>query len=409
MSINCRAILNLPKLKNVLSLIAGEKGIDNPIRWTHFLESEKEAEFLQGNELVFTTGIGFRDNHQQLLPLISALSEHHAAGLIINIGEYFKEIPPEAIDCANKLGFPLITVPWKYKLVNITRMIGRMVVEDGFRFMSVSHLLENILFSVDADFEQYRSTVEYYGYDVNVPMRIAIFNFPNLKDYLLNHHVVMTKEEFQIIIHGIVSSIMQDSEKQCLYLWRNYNLIMTMPVHTFHEVEQTKTIFEKMKSAICSRMPTLVTHIGLGNGYGPLEKLRISYREAQFAVKLCENNPHSHYVLYKTAGIYKLFNKINNPKILEEFYNEMLEPILQYDQANSTEFTKTLEVYFENGENNVSASNALYIHRNTLKYRLHRIEEILGYQLSNSQEKSNLQVAFQIKKYLSFFRTEEDI
>ncbi|MDD3229943.1 MAG: PucR family transcriptional regulator ligand-binding domain-containing protein [Oscillospiraceae bacterium] len=407
MAINCRLILSLPEFQGVFTVLAGEKGLNNAIRWTHFLESEKEAEFLQGNELVFTTGIAFQDDPHKLAALVSALSKHHAAGLVINIGKYFEHISDEVINCAEKSGIPLMTVPWKYKLVDITRTIGRMIIEDDFHFTAASHLLENILFSIDGNFAEYRSTAEFNGYYINQPMCIAIFNFPNLKQYLLNYHVAITKEEFQFIIHEIVNNIMRNSDKQCLYLWRKYNMVMTIPVDKINEIVQTKSIFEKIKSAICSRMPTLVTHIGLGNGYASLEQLRTSYREANFAIRLCQNNPHSGYVLYRTAGIYKLFNKIHAPKILKEFYHEILDTLLQYDKDNHTEFTKTLEIYFQEGENTVSASNALYIHRNTLKYRLHRIEEILGYPVSNSKEKSNLQVAFQIKKYLEIFNESE--
>ena len=401
MAVTCRAILILPKFKNVFTLLAGEKGLENPIRWTHFLESETEVEFLQGNELVFTTGIAFQNNAGQLVSLIKKLHDHHAAGLIINVGKYFENISDEILSCAENLGFPLISVPWQNKLVNITRIIGRMVVEDSFRAKAVSQLLESILFAVDGSFTEYAATMEYYNFDVAVPMRIAIYNFPNLKNYLLNQDIAITKEEFQFIIFGIVNNAMQRSQKKYLYLWRNYNLIMTIPVSQTGEAALIETLFEEIKGEICHRMPKLITHIGLGGDYDSLEKLRISYREANFALRICDKNLHSAYVLYRTTGVYKLFNKIHDFQVLKEFYNEMLDPLFQYDTKNNSEFAKTLETYFTEGKNVIAASEILYIHRNTLKYRLHRIEEILGYSLCDPEEEINLQIAFKIKKYIS--------
>ena len=44
-----------------MTLIAGEKGIDNMVQWVHYIEGGEAPRFLHGYELVFTTGMENRD------------------------------------------------------------------------------------------------------------------------------------------------------------------------------------------------------------------------------------------------------------------------------------------------------------------------------------------------------------
>jgi len=400
MPITCADILNVPQFQGHMKLVAGQKGLDRPIRWTHFLESEDAIKFLQGDELVFTTAIYIRNDTKKLLSMIELLNKQHVAGLVINIGQHILKLPQAAIDKADEFSLPLFEIPWQYKLVEATRIIGKLVVENEFNNNAASRLLENILFLDDKNYEEYINTAEYYGYDLTGFIRIGIIRFPNLKEYLLRQENTFSKHQFQLIVQGIIDNVLRSHEKRCLFLWRDYSLIMTIPVEKKNEVERVDSIFNDIKTAICRRFPTLVTHNGLGSDYDDISRLKRSYNEAVFSLKLCRDNKHSGYVLYRNAGIYKFFNKINDVTVLNEFYQDMLGDLVAYDEENHTEFLDTLRVYFEEGENTLQTVGRLYIHRNTLKYRLKRIEEILQLNLSSAEEKINLQIAFKIKKYL---------
>lgn len=399
MSITCNVILSKSQLSNI-KLIAGKEDLEKPVRWTHLVESVESVKFLQGNDLVFTTGMHMKDNPDKLLELIRALHTQKSVGLVVNIGKYIKRVPEEAIKCANELNFPLMELPWKYKLVDITRIIGQLIVENDFKNNSVAHLLENILFSPDENYEDYIISANYHGYDINSNMRIATIYFPNLKDYLLKQDIVYSKQQFQLIVQGMLGNILERHNKKCMYLWRDYSVIMTVPVDREREIIHVDTIFNDIKNNICSRFSSLITHIGLGSDHKNISKMRQSYREAVFCLKLCKEYEHSACILYRSAGIYKLLNKINNRQILKDFFIETLGDLIVYDQENNTEFLETLCVYFDENENTQQTVSRLFVHRNTLKYRLKRIEEILGFSLTDAEEKMNIQIAFKIRKYL---------
>ena len=85
---------------------------------------------------------------------------------------------------------------------------------------------------------------------------------------------------------------------------------------------------------------------------------------------------------------------------LIEFYQDYLEPLVQYDQKHGSEFAGTVEVYCQKDSNALATAEHLYIHRNTLNYRLKRASEILGYDLDEVENKQCISLAFKIKQLM---------
>ena len=72
---------------------------------------------------------------------------------------------------------------------------------------------------------------------------------------------------------------------------------------------------------------------------------------------------------------------------------QRIKPLLAYDEEHNTQLLYTLETYFNNCQNSVKTSKALFIHRNTLLYRLDRIAEILDLNYSDSEQMLTFQLA----------------
>ena len=72
-----------------MKLIAGRAGMDNFVRWVHIVEDSEVPDFMHGNELVFTTGIGHKGSGW-LLDFVRQLKGKNAAGVVVNIGPPFR-------------------------------------------------------------------------------------------------------------------------------------------------------------------------------------------------------------------------------------------------------------------------------------------------------------------------------
>lgn len=402
MSITCSHILTMPEIKNNIKLLAGEKGLKNTVRWTHVLESLEAIQFLQGNELTFLTGIYVGNNEELLISVIEQLAAQHVAGLVVNTGKFITSISERAIKKADELMLPLFEIPWAVHLVEVTRLIGAAIIESDMEERSVAYLLEKILLTDQKDYDDYIQTAGLYGYSLKGPLRIADIEIPNIQQYAENSKNCLSLLNCQNQIELIISNVLESNAKRCLSMWKGSSLFFIVPVEPLHETDQVESIAKKISADIEAQMSGLVIYMGLGGYYDGIGMLKKSFSEAQLAVKLARDSGARGYVLYRNAGIYKFLNKLGDKKVMIDFYKETLGPLLKYDAENNTEFTDTLRVYLEEGENTASSIQRLYIHRNTLQYRLHRVEEIMCQSLKNSEEKINIQIAFKIQKFLSY-------
>lgn len=90
MAITIRMITKLVEHLD-MKLVAGENGLDREVTWTHMVDSDIISVFLQGQELVFTTGIGLNED-LSLFELVKDVYHKGASGIVINIGPYVKSI-----------------------------------------------------------------------------------------------------------------------------------------------------------------------------------------------------------------------------------------------------------------------------------------------------------------------------
>lgn len=99
---------------------------------------------------------------------------------------------------------------------------------------------------------------------------------------------------------------------------------------------------------------------------------------------------------YEELGLYRLLAGLRARDEVKRFYAETLEPLVRYDRAHHTDLVHTLEVFFEQNANASQTARALYVHRNTLNYRLQRIMEITGLDLDDAEVRLALQLALKI-------------
>lgn len=77
-----------------MKFLAGKNGWANSISWVHLLEDTTIIQNFWGKEVAVTTGLGFPEK-EDWMRLARKLNRYHASGLIINVGQYIREIPEE--------------------------------------------------------------------------------------------------------------------------------------------------------------------------------------------------------------------------------------------------------------------------------------------------------------------------
>lgn len=117
-----RDIAALPGLE--LELTAGAAGADNRVRWVHVSELQDPTPWLEGGELLITTGLGVGQLSRPQREYVRRLAHHGLAGLAFGVGFGWAE-PPEALaDEADRLDFPLLTVPYEVPFIALTKAVS---------------------------------------------------------------------------------------------------------------------------------------------------------------------------------------------------------------------------------------------------------------------------------------------
>jgi sugar diacid utilization regulator len=140
--------------------------------------------------------------------------------------------------------------------------------------------------------------------------------------------------------------------------------------------------------------PTSHGAISTGRPYPHPHQLPKSYAEAQKALHIQENSNHPHGITtFNDLGFYRILANTENQQDINDFIQEWLGPLIRYDSTHRYDLVTTLWQYYENGGNYDATAHALLIHRSTLRYRLRRIRELTGHDLSDVSTRLNLHIA----------------
>ena len=96
-------------------------------------------------------------------------------------------------------------------------------------------------------------------------------------------------------------------------------------------------------------------------------------------------------------GVYQLLFMSEDHDILYQMHHRLLGPIIEYDRIHHTELEETLYNYLMFDSNQKAMAEALFMHRNTINYRMNKIKEITQCEFSSFEEKMPYMIAFYIK------------
>ncbi|MDG4782560.1 PucR family transcriptional regulator ligand-binding domain-containing protein [Micromonospora sp. WMMD961] len=129
-----------PTVREVLALdpvrhgaprvVAGDAGLDRPVRWIHIAEVPDIATLLGGGELVLTTGIGLPGDDAGLRAFIGDLADVGVSGLVVELGRrYLSGVPRVMVAAADRRGLPLVELRRATPFVRITEAVHALIVD----------------------------------------------------------------------------------------------------------------------------------------------------------------------------------------------------------------------------------------------------------------------------------------
>ncbi|MYL36918.1 PucR family transcriptional regulator [Halobacillus litoralis] len=141
-------------------------------------------------------------------------------------------------------------------------------------------------------------------------------------------------------------------------------------------------------------------YIGVSRAASDIGEIRDGYEQARQAVMLGRNlYQNKPIIYYEELGFYRLLSEIDNVTEVSKFYKESIGGLIEYDKTHDLELVHSLTTYFDHNESLSKTAEALFIHINTLKYRLQRINMITNLNVKNSEDKLNLHIGLKIHNF----------
>ena len=182
---------------------------------------------------------------------------------------------------------------------------------------------------------------------------------------------------------------------------RDKTMVLLHPVSPEAAPQSLKDLGRSIAEKLASQGSGLLVSAGIGRLHPGIDGIRKAHQEAQQALTLGERLfGKGHVAYFGELGVYRLLLGLLGTAELDTFYQETLGALEEYDHKRSGELIPTLEAYFNCQGSTSEAARVLYVHRNTLLYRLKRIQEILGQDLEDPHTRLALTLALRVREVL---------
>lgn len=236
-----------------------------------------------------------------------------------------------------------------------------------------------------------------YGWDIADEVFVAIFDIDHYKAKTVE--LGMKSRELEQTRTKMYNFIMRKLENQGITYY-TYNIsdryIFIFEEEDFINEEQKQTILKDIKEQLYKKFNFTFT-IAQGSIIQNLLNTKESYQQALDTVKISRILYGDHQVVkYEDVEPYTLLADVSQTISSRHSILDPIMKILDYDSNHSNEYFKTLENLVKADWNITRLSKQEYIHYNTAKYRLEKIEEITGLDLRNGNNKFNLELSYKL-------------
>lgn len=485
-------------------LVAGHGGLSRVIESVNVMDAPDIVKWLKKNELLLTTAFVFKGYPEALDDLIRRLHEGGCTALGIKLGRYWKEIPQNLIDAANRYNFPLIALPFDYAFSDLMSSlyrasIGEEVREQLNNVMQKQTQLMLLAFQRPNDHELYEDFAKIVGHPIVILSRqgYVLFNTTGKDEVFWNKQLLqkddMQKVGIQELQHYQLPIIKNGTKIGTLIIWNGTNAISYEEEELFKQASSILPRYMAKSEGTIKNgwmqqlMLYLQNQISIGSLLTTLESeqmnLPLNHYQCVYTI-LTNQQVESYWELQEKLemdqeivalqgvhlpferGIFSIYSAKGDPKFgekyqklldesdykamvlisrekvqpmqLQEAYSECLEmaqlmrkekitegifyeedveiyKLLHYipDQVlidyaekiigpirHSKEMVETLELFLEhNGQINEVAKR-LFVHRNTIAYRMEKINALLNIEFRNYNDILKLKlIFFAFKRY----------
>ncbi len=380
MALTLKEMIELTQKQYRLQLLAGKQQLEHVVTWVHMLEFTSVTEFFWGNELVVTSGYALQ-KEEDMFRLIDTLEERNCTGLVINVGKYIQKVSGTVISYCEQRGLPLLIMPWEMYITEFVRdccsLINQSSRDEEIMAQTVLQVIQSPQLA-----EANREKLEDYFHEERGFRMIAILTGRS------RQAGIISDQRRVLRLHTALRTF------QFPYLvFRHERRFMVVLNEKSREAAEKAV--KRILRAIHSVFAELSVQIGISEPADSYKQLSDCFHSAVSASRRAELQNQS-VVWFQDMGFYKLLYSVPDDALLLSYYHEVMDPLLEQDRNNHTVYVETLFRYLLYDGSLQEVAARMFTHRNTVNYRMGKIRELLGRDLSGQKERLPYLIAYHI-------------
>lgn len=254
--------------------------------------------------------------------------------------------------------------------------------------------IENVLLNPVATSSENDIQCHLYGFDIETPHLCFVIQPDSFESCTVHQ-----RKRIEATIWGAFDKALEDNNVKKFRLTHYQSLILFLFSGDF---AIQSTALRQGKEIAFAALRELETtgvrcHIGISKAYNGSSSVKRCFDQSCQALEL-GNRLHPEWSVYSyhDDDVYHFLLDHLSPEQLTKFYSETIRPLVEYDKKYGLDLLPTLHLYYECGQSFSRTAKQLYIHRNTMLYRIDKIEKILDVDLHKTNESFRIQLALYI-------------
>ena len=351
-----------------LALASGQSAASRHVRWVHITELVDPTPWLKGGELLLTTGLQLETPKLQR-SLVERLVEHEIAGLGFGTGFAHKRIPTALLGAARAHEFPVFEVPYELPFIAITERVFAQLVEERYELLQRSMAGDVLAEALTGNLYPEELQAKLRPFGIGEQASVLVFSPAD-----------------PAVAAPLLERALERERVNCLVAIRAGLLYAVIGVDGI--TPEPVDLAGRIRAELAARLGTDVA--AAASRPAATHALRLSFHEARCALEAARlrNGAGTQTVAtFRDLGAFQLLLSLQDDDALASYCRSVLGPVEQGEGEYGEELLRSLDVFIENNGHWERAASALYCHRHTLRYRIKRIEQLTGRDLSSARDR----------------------
>ncbi|QBP42533.1 PucR family transcriptional regulator [Paenisporosarcina antarctica] len=238
-----------------------------------------------------------------------------------------------------------------------------------------------------ASYDQANSRAKLLGYNLKRPY-ISIVGFPENLQLLFEKR----KKDYDSFVHWLESMIhyieeeifyaSQSIKREVMITYQGEQLLIFLEVPSKTENEGATNFLDLVERRLGNLLPEVIISWGVGCYCEDFEGFAESYQNANVALNIGRRKKGiGHRMMYENTRVDRVLLNLAQNNEMKEVIMSTLEPLVQYDGQSNMDLISTFSAYNQYHGNVSQTARSLNLHRQSLLYRLRKIESLTGLSL----------------------------